>query len=606
MAARKKVANKRRRALSTVVGGAFMVIVIAGALNVIVWTYQQQEQVAQVLLEKANSNIGKSDEGLHFSDIKVTNNKLNATISSEAGTAANLTALYIVNETSKQQYRYDMNVLVDGRNPVNNIGQSNPSFVIKDNIPYSVKVVSESGNTATARIKPVSQVALPMSLYVIPSTVTTLENVTLLLSVSNNLTKGDVLANPVNPVLIKTLSCSSGPGCQFTNYTSPSSAVIPAGGNTLFKWVFKVTAPAGTTMTFNATLTNAKQGNYVIEKGRVEIVQEALISSEVIVGNTLLQKPEVYLIAPGPYGEVSGTQRGYWGVVMINPIESDMKIKMVAINVFSSELSASHQIISSGCNIVGIRPNSAPDWSCPHDGIIRWQNLDNPITLKAYSAYTFLAKVVPGGVPTDDPAFMISVSVFTDFGQFSRQGYSSNIFNGNPAPIANIYLTDTSNTALANTDSHVLGNMTLTGGTLAKRMYVAIGEFENTNNVASKILSGTTVIINVPKGFQNIVLPTGATLTSLGFSSATTKGYSDGTTQIIAVTNEDIGDAVSGGVGTSETKVLYFDANVPSPTTTKAYAMHMFISGKANTSPNFPADAFSTIGLVVCPSAGCT
>jgi hypothetical protein len=589
----------KRRAISGVVGATFMVLVLAGAFNVIIWSFQQQNSVTDVLFQKANSNIAKIDEGIRFSDMKVINNKLNFTIANDAGTAANLTALYIVNETSKQQYRYDLNIPVDGRKPVTNIGQSNPSVVINANSRYSVKVVSQSGNTATATIRPISEVALPLSLYVIPATVTTLENVTLLFSVTNNLTQGDILSGPVTPMLTKTLSCGNSTDCQFTDYVSPTSATIPTGGSTFFKWVFQVKAPQGTTMTFNATFANAKQGNYVIEKGKVEIVQEALVSDEVIVGNTLLQKPEVFLIAPGPYGETSSTYKGYWGVVMANPIEKDMKIKMVAINLFSSELSSSHQIVAAGCTITGIKPATS-DWSCPHDGLIRWQNLDNPITLKAYSSYTFLTKVVPGSVPTDDPAFMISVSVFTDFGQFSRQGYSSNIFNGPPAPIANVFLTDTTSPDLANTDSHVLGNQTLIGGTTAQRIYVAMSDIENAAGTASRIQSGASLIINVPRGFNNVVLPTGATLSNLGFSSATTTRYSDGTTQIRAITNEIIGDTAS------EAKVLYFDVDVPSPSSTKTYAMHSFMAGKANTSPVFPADAFGTFALVVCPSTGCT
>jgi hypothetical protein len=592
---RKTLERRKRRALSTMVGAIFMVIVIAAALNVTVWSLQQQDKVTQALVEKAGTNLGKQNEGLSISDVRVSNNKLNLTLSSSAGTASNLTAMYVVNETSQQQYRYDLNIAVDGRNPIRNIGQSNPSIVIEDDTRYSIRVISESGNSVAAKIRPVSEVALPMSLYVIPSTVTTLENVTLMFSVMNNLTEGDVLAGPLTPTLDKSLSCTEGEDCQFTDYISPAATIVPNGQSTLFKWVFKVTAPVGTTMTFNASLTNAKQGNYVIETGRVEIVQESLISSEIIVGNTLLQKPEVYLIAPGPFGEHSGTHYGYWGVVMVNPVEVEMKIKMVAINVYSSELSASHKIVPSSCTPVAIRPNA--DWSCPHDGIIRWQNLDNPITLEGYSAYTFLAKVPPGSVPEHDPAFMISVSVFTDFGQFSRQGYASNIWNGPPAPIANVYLTDTSNNALANTDSHVLGNMTLIGGTLNQTLYVAVGDFENTSNAQSKIVSGATLIINVPRGFTNIVIP--ETLPP-GFSSAESITYSDGTTQIRAVTSEDIGDTAS------EVKVFYFDVDVPSSSATRAYAMHSFLAGQINTDPAFPADAFGTFGIVVCPISGCT
>jgi hypothetical protein len=358
-------------------------------------------------------------------------------------------------------------------------------------------------------------------------------------------------------------------------------------------------------MTFNATLTNAKQGNYVIEKGRVEIVQEALSSSEVIVSSSLLQKPEVYMLSPGPFGESS--DKGYWGVVMVNPVNATMKIKMVAINVFSSTTSASHHILTpSGCNVVGISPSSGWVNPCVHDGIIMWQNLDNPILLRANSAYTFLAKANPAGITDEESAFMISIVAFTDFGQFSRQGYSSNMYSSSTA-MANVYLTDTPTPATAILDSptnHILGNMTVTGGILGKRIYVALADFDTTST--NRINSGATLIMNIPKGFPNITLPSNATLSStMGFSYATMKTYFDGTTQIRAVTNEAIGDTI----GTAEAKVFYFDLDVPSTGSTKTYSVHTFIEGKVNppsATPYFPADAFGTFAITVCPDSGCT
>jgi hypothetical protein len=353
-------------------------------------------------------------------------------------------------------------------------------------------------------------------------------------------------------------------------------------------------------MTFNASLTNAKEGNYVIETGRVEIVQESLRTSELIVGNELLQKPEVYMIAPGPFGDQasgSGTHRGYWGVVMVNPVNVDMTIKMLAINVFSSNLASSHQIIGNSCNAVGITPSSG--WDCPHDGVIRWQNLANPVTLKAHSAYTFMVKASPGSIPEDEPSFMLSISVFTNFGQFARQGYAS-AMSDTTAPIANVFLTDTNNTSQATTDGHIFGNLTLTSGTIGQRIYVAMADFENSNDQASRINSGATLIMNVPRHFSNIVIPD-ATAMPPGFASATMTTYSDGTVQIRAVTGEHIGDQTS-----SEAKVFYFDATVPSASATRAYAMHVFIEGQANTTPPTAADAFGTFALIVCPGSGCT
>jgi hypothetical protein len=594
--------TKTRRGLMNAIGAIFAMIILATSLNMTFWIVRQQDKVTQTLIEKQNADLNRLKEDIEVADIGVANNKLNLTITNEGSTRATLNSLYVVNETSREQYRYDLNIALDGKNVTTNIGQSNPALTLNNDMKYSVKVVSESGNTVTARIRPVSEVALPMSLYVIPSTVTTLENVTLLFSVMNNLTEGDILAGAVTPQLNKTLSCGNGPDCEFTDYVSPEPAILSNGGITFFKWIFKVTAPEGTTMTFNATLANAKEGNYVIETGRVIIVQEASRSSEVIVASQLPIKPEVYMLSPGPFGDSS--LKGYWGVVVINPSEGPLQVKMIAINLFSSTTSANAHILTpTGCNVAGIVPSS--NWDCLHDGIIRWQNLDNPITVKGNSSYTFMAKAVPGSLPNGgaEAAFMISIVVFTDFGQFSRQGYASNMYDSGTS-LANVYLTDTAVSTVAIQDSptnHIFGNMTVTGGILGKRIYVAMADFDTSSS--TQINSGATLIMNVPKGFPNIVLPSGATLSSMGFSSATQQTYSDGSTQIRAVTNEAIGDAIG---GIAEGKVFYFDVDVPSAGDTKSYAMHTFVSGKLNTGNPFPADAFGTLAITVCPDSGCT
>jgi hypothetical protein len=570
-----------------------MVIVIGSAMNLTLWSLQQQDKVTQAIVEKANSNQVKFNENLFFSDIRISNNKLNLTISNDVATAARLTTIYVVNETSQQQYRYDLNIAVDGRETVINIGQSNPSIIIKDYMRYTIKVVSESGNSVTARIRPVSEVAFPMSLYVIPSTVTTLENVTLLFSVTNNLTNGDILASKVTPILDKTLSCGSGgANCEFTDYVSPVPRIIPTGNTALFKWVFKVTAPVGTTMTFNASLTNAKEGNYVIETGRVEIVQESVRSNEVILGPSLLQRPDVFLLAPGPFGDTSS--QGYWGVVMANPVNITMTVKKVAINVYSSTTDAGAKILTkTGCSVVGITPSSG--WDCPHDGVIRWQNLDDPVTIQPYSAHTFLAKAVSESLPANQPqaAFIISIYVFTDFGQFTRQGYATNMYDSSTS-VVNVYLTDTTISPKTTEDAHIFGNMTLTGNSTA-RVYVGIADFDSLSG--TQINSGATLIINIPAELGDITL-----LESVpGFSSATATPYPDGTVQIRAITNTNIGNK-----NMPEAEVFYFDVNVPSTSDTITYAMHTFLEGAVNTAQPFPADAFGTFALIVCPDSGCT
>ena len=583
-----------------VIGAVFTIMILTTALNMTIWLTRQQSEVMQLTLQKQNEDINTLKENIKVSSVNLANNKLNMTITNEGTSKSTIKSLYLVNETSQQNYVYNVDMPLEGKNVTTNLGQLNPSLPLTTNNKYTVKIVSESGNTATARIKPISlsQVKLPLSLYVLPSTVTTLENVTLLFAVMNNLTEGDHLSGSVTPVLQKSLSCGSGQNCGYTDYISPQPAVISNGAVVFFKWVFAVKAPAGTTMTFNATLQGAKQGNYVIETGRVEIVQEALISNQVIVSSQASIRPDVYMLSPGPFG--TSNQKAVWGVVVVNPTASNIKVKMIAINLFSSSTSSNAHIMTpSGCNVAGLKPG-ASDWSCPHDGILMWQNLDSPITVKGNSSYAFLAKTVPGSLPNGaaEAAFMISIVVFTDMGQFSRQGYASNMYDSNTA-LANVYLTDTTTTTLANQDSHIFGNVTGIGNT-NQTMYVALTDFDT--STSTQINSGATLIINVPKEIKNVYIPglNGYPGSQSGFTSPQIVNYTDGSRQIRVTTNQAIGDT------STEAQVFKFVLELPSSTNKVTYALHTFIAGKVNTANPFASDAFGTLALTACPNSGCT
>ncbi|MGI0025968.1 MAG: hypothetical protein ACREA4_12610, partial [Nitrososphaera sp.] len=364
--------------------------------------------------------------------------------------------------------------------------------------------------------------------------------------VTNNLTDSD-LAFPVQPTLQKSLSCAPpyDEGCEFFDYgIEPESAYIPRGVTMLFKWVYGIKAPDATIATFNASLVGAKQGNFVIERGLLQILKPSQISiEEVVVGNNLLAKPEVFIVAPGPFGETGGgsSDKGYWGIVVANPVDITMKITQITINLFTSGSSSNHiPLKGATCAVVGITPSSG--WTCPHDGTLRWRDPVNPIYIKPYQAYTFLSKAAPGTINSDEPALLISVTAFTSLGQFAKQGYATNMFNTPPASIMNIYLTDTKNNSTALVDSptnHIQGNMTLQNKGKNQTIHVAIGDFETTNNAASKMLSGGVLIINVPKNFTDIIIPSYIP----GFSSqVNTTEYSDGTTQIRAKLNTHLGD----------------------------------------------------------------
>ena len=595
-----KFNRKHRRGLSSVVGAVFMILVMIGALNVILLSMQQQDRVTQAVVEKSNSNLGKLNEEIRISEVRVTaSNKLNMTVTNSGGSTAKLASIYIVNETAspKVQYRYDLgSIPVDGRVSVPNVGSTVP-LVIKNNMKYSVKIVTAAGNTATTGITPISQVALPMSLTIIPPTVIPGTNVTVLFTVTNNLTDYN-LPIPLTPTLSKSLSCSPvGTGCQFIDKITPASQTIQKGSTAIFQWVSWVNGPDGTVLTFNASLASAKAGNFVITKSNVEIVDQSQGSfqAEQIVGADLLVKPEVFPIFPGPFGESSSLS--LWGVTIANPVNQTMKVSRIVFTLTSPDAQGNqYQLITPSasplCGSVTALQVLYPShgtWTCPGTGIMMWRDTAAPEQIPAYRAQSFLVRVQPGIVASDEPAFITGVTVFTNYGQFAKTGYAGNMKDGGTS-VGNVYLTNTQTTSLATSSARMFGNMSSLKSGVPFVFNATIADLDIL--AATKIKSGTTLIINVPQGFTNVVLTS-----TTGFNNPpTVKTFTDGSTQIVGTLTADLG-----GVANADAKILAFRATPPPVVRSTVFIMHILSDGITNDATPFSVDAFGGFALVVSP-----
>src|SRR5687768_3389057 len=109
---------KQRKGLSTIVGAIFMILVMVAALNLTLWTVQQQDRVTQTVIEKTNESLGKLNEDIEISDVRISGSKLNLTAANHGGATATIKSIYIVNETADEQYTYELDIPVDGRESV--------------------------------------------------------------------------------------------------------------------------------------------------------------------------------------------------------------------------------------------------------------------------------------------------------------------------------------------------------------------------------------------------------------------------------------------------------------------------------------------------------
>jgi hypothetical protein len=575
-----------------------MIILVASALSTVVWVMQAQGRVSNEITLKTNEYLNRMSEKIEISKVTIKNSKFNITLANEGGSATVVKAVYIVNETASptQQYRYDVHYLVDGRSVTTNLGQS-LAFTAKSDTAYSIKVITDSGNSAVKTYLPTSTTALPLSLSLIPSTITTGENITLLYTIANNSTGTEPVT--VTPTITRTVTCAAGQTCTATKVVSgPSSVVIERGSFAVVKEIYKVDGPPNTQVTFNASYTGANAGNYVTERGNVIVVS---LSQGLTSG--IATKPEIFLLLPGPFGD-SDTQcdgvnpnngncneRGLWGTVVVNPTTSTMRVSRVIMTAFT----ASHTgdtVMITGCAKTAIYPTTSSEWTCPHNNQIQWKDLAAPEVLAPGQSVTFLVRVAPADLSiSEEPGATVTATVYTDIGIFTKAGYTTSMRNS-VAPLGAVYLTDTTNTGTGS--GGALNNINMFGHQnnippgVTRTFYVAIADLDADSG--TEILDNSRLIINVPPGFSNV-----AVTSDTGFNnnpSVTLRA--DGITQIIGILNGDLGNSSSG-----EVEVIRFTATTPSPTVDTTYIMFAFADGLTNGSPQVSVGALAQIALEV-------
>jgi hypothetical protein len=375
--------------------------------------------------------------------------------------------------------------------------------------------------------------------------------------------------------------------------------VIEKGQFAVVKEQYKIDGPADMRVTFNASFTGAKSGNFVTAKTTVIVVAYTQGLSSGIA-----TQPAIFLIVPGPFGD-SGTasgdtgcqgcagQEGLWGVVVVNPTTSSMKVSRVLITVFT----ASHtgdEVMITNCGRTQIFPNVLAEWTCPHNNQIQWKNLGIPQTLVPGETKSFLVRVKPSDLSiSEEPGATVVATVYTDIGIFTKAGFTTAMGNANN-PLGAVYLTNTNGTGTGATgalnNANMLGHKSNIPPNSYQSFHVAMADLDT--NSGTYINGGMKLVINVPPGFNNV-----AVTSSVGFSTTSVTVRADGVTQIVGTT----ASSSSGRLGNSspEAEVINFHATTPSPAIDTTYIMFAFIDGLTNGSPQISAGALAELALEI-------
>jgi len=184
----------------------------------------------------------------------------------------NITKMWAKNMTdsSWNQTKYQINQFISPGASVSDIGQGT-GLVAMDSESYSLKLVTSRGNTLSTQLVSAANQPLEMTLFTTPASPLSNQNVTILYSVKNNLTAGQVIQSVV-PDFENPVDTTGSATATLQGSISPVSVnSLQPGEVALFEATYLVTGGNTEKITFNATIANAVQGNFVTDTAQIDI-----------------------------------------------------------------------------------------------------------------------------------------------------------------------------------------------------------------------------------------------------------------------------------------------------------------------------------------------
>jgi hypothetical protein len=273
----------KRRALSTVIGVLFFVIVMASTISYVGYSMDLIGNLAEAVTVKQDQNFNRQNEEFKITDARVDFNEFNLTVKNTGTIPINITRMWAQNitDSSWNQTKYQLNQIVSPGGLVSNIGQGT-GLVALDSESYGLKLVTERGNSLLTQVLSGSRHSIEMTLFHSPASPLTNQNVTLLFSVKNNLTDGSIIKSLVPDFRPPTTT-----GAATAVQQGPTMPTIVEGlkpGETaIFEATYLVSGDLSDKIIFNATVANAVQGNFVTDLSEIDIaeVSESTINESV-------------------------------------------------------------------------------------------------------------------------------------------------------------------------------------------------------------------------------------------------------------------------------------------------------------------------------------
>jgi len=245
-------------------------------LNAMIYVTNVQNNFGQVVTQKDLTQTQQNAEKIVPRDGKISNSKFNMTVANTGSLPVHLVRMWVTNQSDPNGWhqQYSIDKLVNPGTSLMNLGQDLSLFA-RNSSSYTINLVSERGNSAYFQILSPKDKTIKLSLFAVPRSIGTGQNVTILFGVTNNLTDGSIVQSIMPKVPLnwtKTVVPNGNITASATLMEGPTPVMeksLTLGQTTFFKFVYKITGDPKDRISFNATIVNAKQGNYATDSVEV-------------------------------------------------------------------------------------------------------------------------------------------------------------------------------------------------------------------------------------------------------------------------------------------------------------------------------------------------
>lgn len=314
---------KNRRALSAVIGGVFMMIMMSTSITYTAVSMNQVAELAETVADKQVTDYEQFTEEYEVVTISIADNQFNMTVKNTGDIPVHLNRLWVENTTSGSTWlpgKFELDLDVGSGQTVTNIGQ-NIGLTALDTQSYMMSLISDRGNAENIFLNSVGEESLYLQLHAFPTTISDGFTSVLILEVVNNGTTKLLNLQP-NTMPSPSTSCTG--SCSVTEVSGPIPSSYPSldPGNTVqFEWVYEIYGTdTGDAQTFAASLVNGVdtatatitvQTVDTAENANISLISGGLGDQEILGRDVLIFHEETTVAASGTqYQMYSGAPDG--------------------------------------------------------------------------------------------------------------------------------------------------------------------------------------------------------------------------------------------------------------------------------------------------------